>query len=81
MSRLREPARPDILSRLAAQFASAAQAGQALDALAADPERVSDWAGFDLLPGETKRITVSSADGSPLEDVSVVIHQLADVRE
>ena len=29
---------------------------------------------FDLLPGETKRITVSSADGSPLEDVSVVIH-------
>ena len=36
---------------------------------------------FDLLPGETKRITVSSADGSPLEDVSVVIHQLADVRE
>lgn len=36
---------------------------------------------FDLLPGETKRITVSSADGTPLEDVSVVIHQLADVRE
>ena len=36
---------------------------------------------FDLLPGETKRITVSSADGFPLEDVSVVIHQLADVRE
>ena len=36
---------------------------------------------FDLLPGETKRITVSSADGSPLEDISVVIHQLADVRE
>ena len=34
---------------------------------------------FDLLPGETKRITVSSADGSPLEDISVVIHQLADV--
>jgi hypothetical protein len=24
---------------------------------------------------------VSSADGTPLEDVSVVIHQLADVRE
>lgn len=34
---------------------------------------------FDLLPGETKRITVSSADCSPLEDISVVIHQLADV--
>lgn len=34
---------------------------------------------FDLLPGETKRITVSSPDGSPLEDISVVIHQLADV--
>lgn len=34
---------------------------------------------FDLLPGKTKKVTVSSTDGTPLEDISVVIHQLSDI--
>lgn len=34
---------------------------------------------FDLLPGVTKKVTVSSADGSPLEDITVHIHQLSDI--
>lgn len=34
---------------------------------------------FDLLPGMTKKVTVSSADGSPLEDITIHIHQLSDI--
>lgn len=34
---------------------------------------------FDLLPGVTKKVTVTSADGSPLEDITVEIHQLSDI--
>lgn len=34
---------------------------------------------FDLLPGVTKKVTVTSADGSPVEDFTVEIHQLSDI--
>lgn len=34
---------------------------------------------FDLLPGVTRKITVTSADGSPLENIDVKIHQLSDM--
>lgn len=34
---------------------------------------------FDLLPGVPKKILVTSADGTPLEDISVSLHQLSDI--
>ena len=34
---------------------------------------------FDLLPGVTKKVTVTSVDGSPVEDFTVEIHQLSDI--
>lgn len=34
---------------------------------------------FDLLPGITKRITITSSDGTPLKDLPVQIHQLSDI--
>ena len=34
---------------------------------------------FDLLPGVPKKILVTSADGVPLEDISVSLHQLSDI--
>lgn len=34
---------------------------------------------FDLLPGVSRKILITSGDGSPLEDVSVHIRQLSDI--
>lgn len=34
---------------------------------------------FDLLPGVSRKIRVTSGDGSPLENLTVSIHQLSDI--
>lgn len=34
---------------------------------------------FDLLPGQKKKVVISSPDGHPLKNVQVKIHQLSDI--